>query len=76
MVASRTASHRKKLNIQADSQKLVKPNSALPAANCESPTNNQTYAEFKYITRVQRLHSDVIDSSNKVASVRTCRPRH
>ena len=48
----------------------------LPAANCEAPSDNQTYAESKYITRVQRLHSDVIDSSNKVASVRTCRPRH
>ena len=23
---------------------------ALPAANCEAPTDNQTYAEFKYIT--------------------------
>ena len=44
----------------------------LPAANCEAPTDNQNHAEFKYITRVQRLHSDVIDSSNKVASVRTC----
>ena len=49
---------------------------ALPAANCEAPSDNQTYAKFKYISRVQRLHSDVNDSSNKVASVRTCRPRH
>ena len=24
----------------------------LPAANCEAPTDNQTYAEFKYITRI------------------------
>ena len=103
MVASRTASHRKKLNIHADSPKLVKPSSGiarlsqyppnplfkgayqglrafhrrtatlpansgpasddalllfldngrtavLPASNCEAPTDNQNYAEFKYIT--------------------------
>ena len=74
MVASRTASHRKKLNSHADSTKLVKPSrrfarqlrpasddallllldngrtAVLPAANCEAPTDNQTYAEFKYIT--------------------------
>ena len=33
MVASRTASHRKKLNIHADSPKLVKPSSGI--ARCE-----------------------------------------
>lgn len=33
MVASHTASYRKKLNIQADSQKLVKPISGI--ARCE-----------------------------------------
>ena len=45
---------------------------ALPAANCEAPTDNQTYAEFKYITCILWMCSDINDSSNKVASVRTC----
>ena len=36
MVASRTASHRKKLNIQADSQKLVKPNSGIARGELRS----------------------------------------
>ena len=36
MVASRTASHRKKLNIQADSQKLVKPISGIARGELRS----------------------------------------
>ena len=36
IVASRTASHRKKLNIHADSQKLVKPNSGIARGELRS----------------------------------------
>ncbi len=36
MVASRTASHRKKLNIYADSPKLVKPNSGIARGELRS----------------------------------------
>ena len=32
----------------------------LPVANCEAPTDNQTYAEFKYITCIYMYLMDVL----------------
>ena len=69
IVANRTASHRKKLNIHADSQKLVKPNSGIArgelrstlsrAGSCRCPAiiNHSVSGNFRHIT-------DIISTKN------------
>ena len=70
MVASRTASHRKKLNIHADLPKLG------IAEQRHSPSRIVSLPRIIRLTQSSSTshvsNTDVIDSSNKFASVRTC----